>query len=120
MFRSIHYPQRGGSNMRRVVLLVVLAVLVAFTASCVAGPNALENSPDEDGKVSGFWQGLWHGLIAPIMFIVSLFNSNVHIYAVHSNGAWYNVGFLLGMSTIFGGGCGGAARRQSRRRRATE
>jgi hypothetical protein len=104
--------------MRKLVVLVILAVLVVVTAGCVAGPNAFEDTANEDGKVAGFWQGLWHGIIAPITFIVSLFSSGVHIYEVHNNGAWYNLGYLFGLSMILGGGGGGAARRRSRQRRA--
>jgi hypothetical protein len=74
------------------------------------GPNTLAKSPDEGGKVAGFWRGLWHGSIAPITFIVSLFNPNVQIYEVHNNGAWYNLGYLLGMAGVLGGGRGGASR----------
>jgi hypothetical protein len=36
------------------------------------------------------------------------------MYEVHNNGGWYNFGFILGMSIIFGGSAGGAS---SRRRR---
>lgn len=99
--------------MRRFLCLVALVVLVILTASCVAGPNSLQNSPNEDGEVAGFWQGLWHGIIAPIMFIVSLFASDLHMYEVHNNGAWYNLGYLFGLAMILGGGSGGAARRRS-------
>ena len=35
------------------------------------------------------------------------------MYEVHNTGAWYNLGFLLGMSIVFGGG--GASARRSRR-----
>jgi len=72
------------------------------------GPNALVMSPDEKGKVAGFWRGFLHGSIAPITFIISLFNHNVHMYEVHNNGGWYNFGYLLGLSVIFGGSRGGA------------
>jgi len=40
----------------------------------------------------------WHGLIAPFVFLVSLFKSNVGIYEVHDNGAWYNFGCLFGLA----------------------
>jgi len=73
------------------------------------GPNTLAKSPDEEGKVAGFWRGLLHGSIAPITFIVSLFNPNVHMYEVHNNGGWYNFGYLLGLAVILGGGHGGVS-----------
>ena len=67
---------------------------------------------DEEGEIAGFWQGLWHGLISPFTFLISLFSDTVHIYEIYNNGGWYNFGFLLGASIIFGGSSGGAARRR--------
>lgn len=104
--------------MKRIFVLVCLAVLVVLTASCIAGPNELANSPAEDGEVAGFWQGLWHGIISPITFVVSLFSKTVQMYDVHNNGGWYNFGYLVGMSIILGGSGGGASRRRSHKRRA--
>jgi hypothetical protein len=96
--------------MRKVFAIGTVVLLVVTLAGCAPGPNDLARSPDEEGKVAGFWLGLWQGLIAPITFIVSLFSKNVSVYEVHNNGAWYNFGFLLGASIIFGGGGGGASR----------
>jgi hypothetical protein len=42
-----------------------------------AGPNELENSENQEGKIAGFWLGLWHGLIAPITFILSLIREDI-------------------------------------------
>ena len=100
--------------MRKIFVLLVIGLIVLSIAGCTAGPNELVNSPDEEGKVAGFWQGLWHGIISPITFIISLFSKTVHIYEVHNSGGWYNFGFLLGASIIFGGSGGGAARRRRR------
>jgi hypothetical protein len=74
------------------------------------------NTPNEDDEVAGFWQGLWQGFISPFTFLVSLFSDAVHVYEVHNNGNWYNFGFLMGASMIFGGSGGGAARRRRRRK----
>jgi hypothetical protein len=89
-------------------------VLLSFTA-CAAGPNEMEGSENPEGDVAGFWRGLWHGIIAPVTFVVSLFNDNVSVYEVHNSGAWYDFGFLLGMVIIFGGGGGSGGRAYSRR-----
>ena len=51
----------------------------------------------------GFWMGLWHGMILPITFIWSLFDHDVTIYSVINNGAWYNLGFVLGAGALLGG-----------------
>ena len=91
--------------------LLILLVIIGITG-CTAGPNEMVNSPDEEGKIAGFWQGLWQGVISPFTFIISLFSDAVYVYEVHNNGGWYNFGFLLGASIIFGGSGGGAARRR--------
>jgi hypothetical protein len=81
-------------------------VLLALTA-CAAGPNpAVDTGPDP----AGFWLGLWQGLIAPVTFVISLFTDDISIYEVQNSGGWYDFGFLLGLSVVFGGGGGGAAR----------
>ena len=92
----------------RVVMILVLVLLAMV--SCAPGPNTLAGTENEEGKVAGFWQGLWHGLIAPFTFIASLFRQSVHIYEVHNNGAWYNFGYLLGLSCILGGSGRGSKR----------
>jgi hypothetical protein len=97
--------------MKAMRVWIVLALVLLLAVSCAPGPNTLTRSPNEEGKIAGFWQGLWHGIIAPITFIVSLFDHNVQIYEVHNSGAWYNFGFLLGLSIIFGGSGRGSKRR---------
>ena len=97
--------------MKATLLVVILAILLL--AGCAPGPNELVRT--STGAAPGFWLGLWHGIIAPITFVISLFNGKVQMYEVHNNGNWYNLGFLLGMSIIFGGG--GASTRRSRRDR---
>lgn len=87
-----------------ICLLLLVAVLALFLASCAAGPNGLEKTPDRDGKTAGFWKGLWHGLIAPITFIISIFSDHVRLYEVHNNGGWYNFGFVLGAGLFLSGG----------------
>jgi len=86
-------------------------LVLPFLAACAAGANELAGVPDPAGMVAGFWQGLWHGLISPVAFVVSLFHETVAVYEVHNNGGWYDFGFLLGASSIFGGGGSGAAKR---------
>ncbi len=101
----------------RLVRVVLLGVALLILAACAAGPNnvATVNAP----HIAGFWLGIWHGLISPITFLVSLFNHDVNIYDVHNNGGWYNFGFMLGVSTVFSGGPGGAAARRRRVTRST-
>ena len=97
----------------KIVLLVLIIVLTTFlVAGCTAGPNVSVNTPDEEGKIAGFWQGLWQGFISPVTFIISLFSDTITFYEVHNNGNWYNFGFILGACIIFGGGGRGAAKRR--------
>jgi hypothetical protein len=97
------------NNLRFILILMLISLMAA---ACTATPNELAKTPDEEGEIAGFWRGLWHGFISPFAFIVSLFSDNVSIYEVHNNGGWYNFGFMLGVSIIFGGSGGGAARRR--------
>jgi hypothetical protein len=97
--------------MKAAKIVLTLALLLVILAGCAPGPNELVG--ENTAKAAGFWLGLWHGFIAPVTFVISLFNRNVQMYEVHNTGAWYNLGFLLGMSIIFGGG--GASARRSRR-----
>jgi len=84
--------------------LVLVFILILFSASCVPGPNALEKTPNGEGKIAGFWKGIWHGLLAPITFIVSIFSKSVRFYEVHNNGSWYNFGFVIGAGLFLSGG----------------
>lgn len=88
--------------------LAVLAVLVVLLAACTAGPNPQVGTMGEGGVLAGFWLGLWHGVIAPVTFVISLFNAEVGVYEVHNTGAWYDFGFVLGLGFIVGGGSSGA------------
>ena len=71
-----------------------------------AGPNELQNTENEDGKIAGFWQGLWHGSIAPFTFLISLFKEDIGVYELHNNGRWYNFGFIFGLMIVFSGNKG--------------
>jgi hypothetical protein len=68
----------------------------------VAGPGSTFQVAGADP--AGFWIGLWHGLIAPITFIVSLFNPNVRMYETHNRGLLYDFGFLIGVGAFSSGG----------------
>lgn len=101
--------------MKRRWVVAILALVLVLMVGCAPGPNTLAGTANEEGKVARFWTGLWHGIIAPVTFIISLFSDRVAMYEIHNNGAWYNLGFLLGLIFIFGGSGGGAAARRPRR-----
>jgi hypothetical protein len=102
--------------MKKIIFLITISLIILSVGGCTAGPNDLMDTTNEEGEIAGFWQGLWQGFISPFTFLVSLFSDAVHVYEVHNNGNWYNFGFLIGASAIFGGSGGGAARRRRRRR----
>ncbi len=85
-----------------VIVLLVALLMVFLTLNFGAEANPMRNVENEEGKVDGFWQGLLHGWLAPVSFVISLFNKNVGIYEVFNNGGWYNLGFMLGLSSIVG------------------
>ena len=100
--------------MRRRLLVGCLAILGLFLlVGCTAGTNPSVDIPNIDGDIAGFWTGLWHGLISCVTFVISLFTDKVNIYELHNSGNWYDFGFILGVSIIFGG----SARSTKRRRR---
>jgi hypothetical protein len=94
-----------------LVVFVLVLLLLSVVAGCGPGANQFAGTAGEHG-VAGFWLGLWQGFIAPFVFVASMFKSNVNIYEVHNNGAWYNFGYLFGLACFFGGGGSGAARRK--------
>jgi hypothetical protein len=97
--------------MRNLTVLFMISLLLMAISGCTAGPNELTDTPDAEGVVAGFWRGTWHGLISPVALVISVFSDAVAPYETHNNGGWYNLGFLLGASIVFGGS-GGAAKRR--------
>ena len=95
-----------------LTLFVLVLLLVTILAGCAPGPNQSQGTASEHDVVAGFWLGLWQGLIAPFVFVASLLKSNLSIYEVHNNGAWYNFGYLFGLASFLGGGGNRAARRK--------
>ena len=99
--------------MKSTLAFLVLAALVLIVvAGCAPGPNQLKGTANQNNVVAGFWLGLWHGFIAPFVFVVSVFKSNLCVYEVHNNGAWYNLGYLFGLACFLGGSGKRAARRK--------
>ena len=100
---------------RVVVAVGIAAATVLLLAACAAGVNPeVGTAPPGAEEPAGFWLGLWHGFILPVTWIVSLFTRTVSPYEVFNSGNWYDVGFVLGISIVFGGpfGAGRAARRR--------
>lgn len=89
--------------MMTVRNLILFGVLLAL-AGCASQPLI------EPGARGFFW-GLLDGALAPVSFVVSLFNNGVRIYAYPNSGLWYDIGFLIGILAMWGGG-GHAVRRR--------
>jgi len=87
------------SNNVRLIKLLSLILFLLLLTSCAAGDPQF--TPDTQ---AGFWYGLWHGMIAFISLIIHIFNENVAMYEINNTGGWYDLGFLLGATCIWGGG----------------
>lgn len=92
----------GPVSRKRLIVAGVLAVIAISLVACASQPPGQSGAP-------AFLSGLWHGVIAPIAFLISLFDNDVRMYAFPNAGRWYDFGFLLGIG-IWGGGAGAAGR----------
>jgi hypothetical protein len=77
--------------------IAVLAAIAATLAACATQP------PPPAAGAPDFWLGLVQGFIAPFALIASLF-SDVRIYAFPNGGGWYDLGYILGINAVLGGG----------------
>ncbi len=102
--------------MKKLIVINMLVIMMLTLSACAPDANQYVRAEISSGRVAGFWIGLWHGIISPVTFLVSLFNRNVGIYEVHNTGNWYNFGFMVGVTIIFGGGGGGSCRATSRKK----
>ncbi len=99
-------PRTGAWQM-----LFIFGLLLVVLSACAPGANPSVGTVVADaGQPAGFWLGLWQGLIAPVTFVVSLFNDQVGIYEVHNSGNLYNLGYVLGLGFIVGGSNAGSRR----------
>jgi hypothetical protein len=53
---SSHLRRR--QHMRFSSIVGIFVILVFVFAGCVAGPNKLEKTQNEEGEIAGFWKGL--------------------------------------------------------------
>ncbi len=98
--------QTLGSSRHYSFIAFAMIVMLLLTSCAATQPPV---SPE--GAVPGFWLGLWHGFIAPITFIISLFQG-LRIYAFPNAGLWYDFGFMLGISGFSGGVFAGSRRKR--------
>ena len=85
------------------IRLIYLFPLLFLLASCAAGDARFTEAGVEGS--AGFFYGLWHGIISAIALVIHIFNESVLVYETNNTGGWYDFGFLLGVISIWGGGC---------------
>ena len=83
--------------MSRLRPLAIAATALLLAACATQGAATVAPT------APGFLLGLWHGFIFPAAWVISLFSSDVAIYAVPNNGGWYDFGYFLGI-VVFGVG----------------
>ena len=79
-------------NYKKLCILLGIAL---FLCSCAYQPINTAYSPP------GFFMGIIHGFISPFTLIIGFF-SDVRIYAFPNSGWWYDLGFMLGISSWAG------------------
>lgn len=86
-------------NLKTLLALVLLTVVFVSCADTVTVTSVAETNP----HIYGFWGGLWHGFIVLFAWVGSWFSNDIAIYAVANNGAWYDAGFMFGISGTVSG-----------------
>lgn len=76
---------------------------LAFAALLLLAACATQSAAAIAPAAPGFLLGLWHGFIFPVAWLISLFVSEVSVYAVPNTGGWYDFGYFLGI-VVFGVG----------------
>ena len=77
--------------MRLIPALLFIGAAVVLSG-CAGQP------PPPGTELPGFWWGLVHGIIAPFALIAEIF-TDVRIYEFPNKGGWYDLGFMLGVSS---------------------
>lgn len=85
--------------------IAIATLTLALLAACARQPEMVSTGDDP-----GFFLGLFHGFTIMFAFIASFFDTDIAIYALPNQGWPYDLGYLLGAATFFGGG-GASSRR---------
>ena len=102
--------------MRKINIYFLLFALLSIVFFSACAKKEIVDACLE-GQTYGFLGGLWHGIIAPIDFVIMLFNEKVTVFAQNNNGAWYTLGFLIGSG---GWGILGSRGMRNKKRKSTE
>jgi hypothetical protein len=87
-------------SMNRIGLYLFFLLTIILLSSC-AQSQPVETCLTREPY--GFLGGLRHGFIAPVSFLISLFDDKIAMYAMNNTGGWYDFGFVLGAGILFGG-----------------
>ena len=90
--------------MKKVTMLILTTTLMFFFLLVPPVHAWLQDYEIYSYEPYGFFSGLWHGLIAPFALIAQLFDHDIVLYSTSNTGLGYNLGFLIGISVIVGGG----------------
>jgi hypothetical protein len=88
--------------MKRIISIIVTLAIMLLLSGCADNVSLAQA---EHLTPVGFWYGFWHGSIMGIAFIVSIFDSDVTIYATYNSGWWYNFGYVLGAGVFTKSAC---------------
>ncbi len=101
-------------NIQQFKPLILIPLLLLLSA-CAPGHEQFSSETP-----AGFWYGLWHGMIAFITLIIHIFDASVMVYEVDNSGGWYDFGFLLGVTCIWGGSSHVTYKSKERKKRDKE
>ena len=104
----------NSKNTLSLKVSLFFSFVLLLTACTAGGEQFNTDSP------AGFWYGIWHGVISFISLVVHLFNETVMVYETNNTGGWYDFGFLLGVSSVWGGGCHMSCKSASDKKRDKE
>ena len=79
-----------------LVCIALFAAMLLLTGCYPGGGNYDAENP------AGFFWGIWHGWISLFTLIGSVFSDYVTIYETYNTGFFYNLGFLIGVSSPIG------------------
>lgn len=97
--------------MNQKIQFIALVIIAVLLFSACASPIDIDPCVANEEQ-NGFIAGIIHGFIAPVAFIISLFNDDVTMYAVNNSGTWYDLGFLVGIGGFSGGILKGSSRKR--------
>ena len=96
---------------QKTLLKKASLILLVFVIICFSFNDGNAQILAHANHDPGFWKGLLHGFLLLFRFIGSWF-WDINVYASPNAGFWYDLGFLFGVMTFFGGGGAGAKKKR--------